>query len=95
VRLHVAALRFFVVKTLRRRCVLDDTPYPKVPRRLPTILTIQEVKRLIESARTLTERTMLMVLYSTGMRNAEMRYLQVRAIDSKAMLVHIQHSKGA
>jgi integrase/recombinase XerD len=94
VRLHVAALRFFFVKTLRRRYRLDDTPYPKVPRRLPTILTLEEVKRLIESARTLTERTMLMVLYSTGMRNAEMRYLQVRDIDSKAMLIHIQHGKG-
>ena len=94
VRLHVAALRFFFVKTLRRRYALDDTPYPKLPRRLPTILTIEEVKRLIEAARTLTERTMLMVLYSTGMRNAEMRHLQVRDIDSKAMLIHIQHGKG-
>ena len=41
VRLHVAALRFFFVKTLRRRYRLDDTPYPKVPRRLPTILTLE------------------------------------------------------
>ena len=94
VRLHVAARRFFFVKTLRRRYLLDDTPYPKVPRRLPTILTLEDVRRLIESARTLTERTMLMVLYSTGLRNAEMRHLQVRDIDSTAMLIHIQHGKG-
>ena len=85
VRLHVAALRFFFVKALRRPYTLDDTPYPKAPRRLPTILTIEEVKRLIEAARTLTERTMLMVLYSTGLRNAERRHLQVRDIDSQAM----------
>lgn len=39
VRLHVAALRFFFVKTLKRRYLLDDTPSPKAPRRLPTILT--------------------------------------------------------
>jgi site-specific recombinase XerD len=94
VRLHVAALRFFFVKMLRRRYVLDDTPYPKVPRRLPTILTIEEVKRLIESARTLTDRTMLMVLYFTGIRNAEMRHLRVSDIDSQAMLVHIQYGMG-
>jgi site-specific recombinase XerD len=94
VKHHVSALRFFFVKTLRRPYLLDDTPYPKVPRRLPTILTVEEVRRLIESARTLTERTMLMVLYSTGMRNAEMRHLQVRDIDSRAMLIHIQHGKG-
>jgi integrase/recombinase XerD len=37
---------------------------------------------------------MLMVLYSTGMRNAEMRHLQVKDIDSQSMLIHIQHGKG-
>ena len=37
---------------------------------------------------------MLMVLYSTGMRNAELRQLQVRDIDSRRMLIHIQHGKG-
>jgi len=39
VKLHVSALRFFFVKTLRRSYLLDDIPYPKVPRRLPTIPT--------------------------------------------------------
>jgi site-specific recombinase XerD len=94
VKLHVSALRFFFVKTLKRRYLLDDMPYPKVPRRLPTILTVEEVTRLIDAARTLTDRTMLMVLYSTGMRNAEMRSLHVRDIDSRSMLIHIQRGKG-
>src|SRR5437899_3766 len=84
VKRHVAALRFFFVKTLRRPYGLDDTPYPKVPRRLPTILTVEEVTRLIDAARTLTDRAMLMVLYGTGMRNAELRHLQVREIDSRS-----------
>jgi integrase/recombinase XerD len=94
VRREVAALRFFYVKTLRRRYLVDDTPYPKVPRRLPTVLTPEEVQRLITAARTLSERAMLMVLYSTGMRNAELRHLQVRDIDSRAMLIHVSHAKG-
>ena len=94
VRREVAALRFFYVKTLRRRYLVDDTPYPKVPRRLPTVLTPEEVQRMIAAARTLTERAMLMVLYSTGMRNAELRHLQVRDIDSRAMLIHVSHGKG-
>jgi integrase/recombinase XerD len=42
----------------------------------------------------LHDRTMLMVLYSTGMRNAELRHLQVRDIDSRRMLIHIQHGNG-
>lgn len=94
VRLHVAALRFFFVKTLKRRYLLDDTPYPKAPRRLPSILSVDEVTRLIEAASSLSHRTMLMVLYSTGMRNAELRHLQVADIDSRRMLIHIQHGKG-
>ena len=94
VRLHVAALRFFFVKTLKRRYLLDDTPYPKAPRRLPQILSVDEVTRLIDAAHSLSHRTMLMVLYSTGMRNAELRHLQVADIDSRRMLIHIQHGKG-
>ena len=94
VRLHVSAIRFFFVKTLKRRYLLDDTPYPKAPRRLPSILSVDEVTRLIEAASSLSHRTMLMVLYSTGMRNAELRHLQVADIDSRRMLIHIQHGKG-
>jgi site-specific recombinase XerC len=66
----------------------------KVPRRLPTILTVDEVTRLIDAAHNLSERTMLMVLYSTGMRNAEMRSRQVKDIDSRSMLIHIQRGNG-
>jgi integrase/recombinase XerD len=85
VKLHVSALRFFFVKTLKRPYMLEDIPFPKVPRRLPAILTTDEVTRLIDGARNLTDRTMLMVLYSTGMRNAELRHLQVRDIDIPAL----------
>src|SRR4029079_19143105 len=44
-KLHASALRFFFVKTLKRRYLLDDIPYTKVPRRLPIILTVEEVTR--------------------------------------------------
>ena len=94
VRLHVAALRFFFVKTLKRRYLLDDTPYPKAPRRLPSILSVDEMARLIDSADGLFHRTLLMVLYSTGMRSAELLQLQVADIDSRRMLIHIRHGKG-
>ena len=67
---------------------------PRSRARLPVILTVEEVQRLIDSARHLMHRTMLMVLYATGMRNSEMRYWQVQDIDSNSMLIHIQHGKG-
>lgn len=94
VKLHVCAIRFFFNKILRRRYLLDDTPYPKVPRRLPQILSREEVTRVIEAAHSLAHRTMLMLLYATGMRNAELRHVQVQDIDSRRMLIHIRHGKG-
>jgi integrase/recombinase XerD len=94
VRLHVSALRFFFVKTLRRRYLLDDTPYPKAPQRLPSILSVEEMARLIDAADGLYQRTMLMVLYSTGIRSAELLQLQVADIDSRRMLIHIRQGKG-
>jgi site-specific recombinase XerD len=94
VKLHVCAIRFFFNKTLGRRYLLEDTPYPKAPRRLPQVLSREEVTRLIAAAHSLTHRTMLMLLYSTGIRNAELRHLQVRDIDSRRMLIHIRHGKG-
>jgi integrase/recombinase XerD len=49
---------------------------------------------VIDAADSLSHRTMLIVLYSTGMRNAELRHLQVADIDSRRMLIHVQRGKG-
>ena len=53
VKLHVCAIRFFFVKTLKRRYLPEDTPYPKIPRRLPQILSVDDVTRLIKAAHSL------------------------------------------
>jgi integrase/recombinase XerD len=90
----VAALRFLFVKVLRRDYAPDLLPYPKRERRMPTILSPDEVERLIESARNLYHRTLLMTLYSTGIRRAEVAGLQVDDIDSKRMLVRVRRGKG-
>ena len=71
-------------KTLRRRdLTFDDLPLPKKPKRWPTVLTPEEVSRLIEAASNLMHRTILMVLYETGMRRTEVSLLKVTDIDSK------------
>jgi site-specific recombinase XerD len=94
VRLHTAALRFFYVKTLRRRYLHEDLPYPKSPKRLPSVLSQDEVARLIECANNLLDYAMLMTLYATGMRRAELCRLKVEDIDSHRMIVHIRQGKG-
>jgi integrase/recombinase XerD len=91
---HVAALRFFFVKTLKKPWSTDQTPYPKKGRRLPTVLSQEEVAQLINSAASPFYRILLMTLYATGARRAEVTRLQICHIDSQRMVVHIQGGKG-
>lgn len=94
VRLHVAALRFFYVKTLGRPFLQQQLPYPKAPKRLPTVLSQDEVARLIDSANNQLDYAMLMTLYATGVRRAELCRLKVEDIDSQRMIVSIRQGKG-
>jgi site-specific recombinase XerD len=87
-------LRFLFVKTLGRPYLPDHIPFPKRQRRLPTILDQQEVAQLIDSASNLMHRTMMMMLYATGLRRAEMCHLKVADIDSKRMVIHVRQGKG-
>ena len=91
---RTAALRFLFVKTLQRTYMLEHIPFPKVPLRLPTVLSPEEVTRLIDSAPNLLYRTILMTLYSTGIRRGELVQLQAADIDKELMLVHIREGKG-
>ncbi len=91
---QVAALRFFFLKTLKQRWTLDETPYPKKVRRLPTVLSQEEVAQLINAAPTPFYRILLMTLYATGARCAEVARLQVGDIDSPRRVIHIRGGKG-
>ncbi len=92
--IRLAALRFFYTKTLRRAWSVADTPYPKRSHRLPAILSQEEVAQLIDAASTAFHRTLLMTLYATGARNAEVTRLKFSDVDSKRMVIHIQGGKG-
>src|SRR6202047_5178013 len=91
---HLAALRFFYIKTLKRAWSIAETPYPKWVFHLPTILSQEEVAQLIDAARTPYHRTLLMTLYATGARRAELTHLKVSDIDSQRMVIRIQGGKG-
>jgi integrase/recombinase XerD len=94
VAVRLAALRFFYCKTLRRAWSIAETPYPKRDHRLPAILSQEEVAQLIAAASTSFHRTLLMTLYATGARNAELTRLKFSDVDSKRMVIHIQGGKG-
>ena len=91
---RVGALRFFFIKTLRKAWSVEETPYPKKRLHLPVILSQDEVSRLIESALIPFHRTILVTLYATGVRRAELANLKVSDIDSQRMVVHVRGGKG-
>ena len=92
---RVAAIRFLYCKTLKRRDMKEDLPYPRNYRRkLPVILSPEEVARLIDSARNLFHRAMIMTLYSCGLRRMEVCQLKVSDIDSQRMMLRITQGKG-
>ena len=92
---QTAGLRFFFVRTLKRRFPPDSIPYPKYTKhRVPQVLSPEEVAQLIDAASNLQARAILVTLYSTGMRRSELVRLRVEDIDSKRMIVHIRKGKG-
>jgi integrase/recombinase XerD len=96
VEIRMSALRFLYKKTLKRRdLAYDDLIFPKTPRKLPVVLSPEEVTRLIEAAPNLRYRTLLMLLYSTGIRRTEASLLQVSDIDSERRVIHIRQGKGS
>jgi site-specific recombinase XerD len=97
VALRVSALRFFYLKVLKKRALKDELPYPKNPkwaRRLPTILTPEEMSRPIASAKNLFHYAMLLTMYSCGLRRSELCRLKVSNIDSQRMILRIERGKG-
>jgi hypothetical protein len=91
---RLAAIRFFYVQLLKRGWSVAETPYPKKVLHLPQVLSQEEVARLIEAAECPFHRILLMTLYATGARRAEVAHLKISNIDSQRMVIHIRGGKG-
>lgn len=91
---HVAALRFFFTTTIDRPDLsrrLIRTPYP---RKLPTVLSPDEVARLLAATTCIKHRAAVAVAYGAGLRVAEVAALKVGDIDSERMLIRVERGKG-
>jgi integrase/recombinase XerD len=91
---RVASLEGRTDAALKKTWSIAETPYPKKGFHLPSILSREEVARLIAAALTPHHRTLLMTLYATGVRRAELTHLKVSDIDSKRMVIHVRGGKG-
>jgi len=90
----VCALRFFYGVTLDQATIPERIPYAREPRKLPTVLSADEVVRFLEAVSSLKARVALTTAYAAGLRVSEVAALRVRDIDSQRMVMRIEHGKG-
>jgi integrase/recombinase XerD len=90
----VCGLRLFWQLTLGRSEQVPLIPYGKQPKKLPTVLSQEEVVQLLDAARPGRNRVMLQTAYSCGLRVGELLNLQVTDIDSSRMVVVVREGKG-
>ncbi|MBU2997343.1 site-specific integrase [Cellulophaga baltica] len=67
---------------------------PQKEKKLPVVLSIDEVKQIFDNIHNLKHKTLLSLIYSAGLRIGEATNLKLKDIDSKRMLIHIQGAKG-
>ena len=90
----VCALRFLYGTTLRRPEQVEMIPFGKRPRKLPCVLSPEEVSALLDAAAPGRDRVMLQTTYACGLRLEELLHLQVSDIDSRRMVLQVCQGKG-
>jgi integrase/recombinase XerD len=91
----VCALRFLYKVTLKQPWSFDDLiPAPKKPRRLPVVLSPDEVVRALECVTSPKHRAVLTTCYAAGLRISEAVRLRPRDLDSQRMVIRIEQGKG-
>ncbi len=94
VTIALCGIKFFYTQTLERQWTLFDLVRPQRERRLPVILTRNEIQRILKCVRFPIYRVCLLTIYSCGLRLTEGATLKVSDIDSQRMVVHIEQGKG-
>jgi integrase len=94
INVTLAAIRFLYEVTLGRADVMATVCRMKVVRKLPSVLSVTEVERLLSVIARKKDRAMVMVAYGAGLRASEVCRLEVCDIDAKRMLLHVRDGKG-
>lgn len=92
---HINAIKFYLEKVLnqpRRTYYIDR---PRKEKKLPSVLSKAEVQKIFRQVENIKHKTILTLIYSSGLRISELINLKIEHIDSDRMLIHIKDSKGA
>lgn len=90
----VQALRFFYRITLKNGGAIEEVPYPKKEKPLPTVLSRAQVLDLLSRVRNVKHHAVLATCYACGLRVTEATRLNVSDIDSERMVIHVRKGKG-
>jgi site-specific recombinase XerD len=91
---NISAYKIFVQDVMRQEWEGIKIKRPRREKKLPVVLSINEIERMIVVTRNLKHRAMLMLMYSAGLRRMELQQMKPSAIDSERMLIHISQGKG-
>lgn len=90
----LAAVKFLYKVTLGRPCEVDHLPFPRHRRRLPAVLSREQVAAVLGAVQGLKYRALLMTMYASGLRVSEACRLRVQDVDSTRMVLHVRDGKG-
>jgi site-specific recombinase XerD len=93
--IHVCALRFLYGVTLGKDWAIKHIVYAKLPKKLPEVLSLEEVAQFLDCVGNIKHRAMLLVAYAAGLRLMEVACLRVADIDGKRMVIRVQSGKGS
>jgi integrase/recombinase XerD len=91
----LCGIKFFFEHTLKKDFPILDFVHPPREKKLPVVLSPDEVRRILRLVRLQSYRTCLSVIYSCGLRLLEGTHLKVQDIDSSRLMIHVRRGKGA
>jgi integrase/recombinase XerD len=94
-RMAAQSISFFCRHVLRRPYVIPSVVYPRTASKLPAVMSAEEIKLLIDTVKNIKHRTIIMLLYSSGLRVSEISHLKITDIDSKSMRIKVVQGKGS
>jgi site-specific recombinase XerD len=91
---HISAFKIFYTDILKNDWERIKIKRPKKVQKLPVVLSMGEVERLISVINNLKQKAMIMLLYSAGLRRTELLQIKPTDIDSESMKIHVRQGKG-
>jgi len=91
---NICAIKSFYQLTVRMPNKIDKIPYPKVDKKLPIVLSVDEIQSMFSVCENLKHKVILALLYSCGLRVSELINLKWSHIDRSRMIINIIQAKG-